>query len=177
MGGGLAAYGRALASAPSTAPTGALPNRIKAKCLRWRSSKNSAERSQKTEQGKKTGSPRLLLICHLCPPRPHLHDRSCADELHLDPRAELHAGQRGPWPPGCAILHVLNSDFDTVHYCSKRVAPLIFLKSEIKLRHCLDPTPRARASRRVASASSHTAPASSHAWHLASPRAPLLGGA
>ena len=40
----------------------------------------------------------------------------------LSPVAELHAGQRGPWPPlALQILHVMNSDF--LNYCSKRVAP------------------------------------------------------
>ena len=32
--------------------------------------------------------------------------------------------------------HYVNSKMDTVHYCSKRVAPLICLKFKVKLRHC-----------------------------------------
>ena len=39
-------------------------------------------------------------------------------------------------PLALQILHVMNSDFNIVHYCSKRVAPLILLKLKIKLRHC-----------------------------------------
>ena len=38
-------------------------------------------------------------------------------------------------PLALQILHVMNSDFGTVYYCSKKVAPLILLKLEIKLRH------------------------------------------
>jgi len=30
----------------------------------------------------------------------------------------------------------MNSKMATVHYCSKRVAPLIYLKFKVKLRHC-----------------------------------------
>ena len=37
-------------------------------------------------------------------------------------------------PLALQILHKMNSDFDTIHYCSKRMAPLILLRSEIKLR-------------------------------------------
>ena len=45
-------------------------------------------------------------------------------------------GPKGAMAPlDLQILHVMNSDFDTVHYCSKRVGPLILLKLEIKLRH------------------------------------------
>ena len=49
--------------------------------------------------------------------------------------AELHWGQGGPWPPlANENLHCMNSKMATVHYCSKRMAPLILLKLEVKLR-------------------------------------------
>jgi len=50
--------------------------------------------------------------------------------------AELHWGRGGPWPPlANENSHYVNSKMTTVHYCSKRVAPLICLKFKVKLRH------------------------------------------
>ena len=74
------------------------------------------------------------------------HNRPLADEhalIRSKRIAQVHmltggasCGPKGAMAPlDLQILHVMNSDFDTVHYCSKRVGPLILLKLEIKLRH------------------------------------------
>jgi len=52
--------------------------------------------------------------------------------------AELHWGQGGHGPPlANENPHCVNSKTATVHYCSKRVASLILLELEVKLRQCV----------------------------------------
>ena len=85
----------------------------------------------------------LLYLKILCSIFLFKHFVSCIDHIHsLFTRGDISlflkkkcsqtctggasCGPKGAMPLALQILHVMNSDFDTVHYCSKRAAPSFF---------------------------------------------------